>query len=80
MPEQTESNETPLCVVINPPDDLLERAARHNVNVDDVIIRFTKPRKIIARLPVQLLDGCEVVDDPDIVAEEIEDVFSASFS
>jgi hypothetical protein len=77
MPDQPEQNDSFLCVLIDPPDDLLERAARHNVDVDQVIIRFTKPRKIIARLPFQLLDGCEYIDDPQVVQEEFEDAVNA---
>jgi hypothetical protein len=73
MSEQQENNETPLCVVINPPDDIFEKAVRLGIDIDQVIIRFTKPRKIIARLPVQLLDGLEIIDDPQIVGEEFSE-------
>lgn len=65
----------PLCVVVNPPDDLLARAARCNVDIDQLIIRFTRPRKIIARLPVQLLDGLEIVTHHDLVMAEFNDAF-----
>ena len=77
MPERNPAAVTPLCVIVNPPDDLFERAAKHNIDVEAVIVRFTKPRKIIARLPFQLLAGLEIVDDPQIVQEEIDAAVSA---
>ncbi|RQW03917.1 hypothetical protein EH223_08670 [candidate division KSB1 bacterium] len=64
-----------LCIVIDPPDDFFKRAAQLDIAIDQVFVRFTTPRKLIARLPVQLLAGLEVVTDRDIVREELQDVF-----
>ena len=68
-------DKTILCVVINPPDDILQRAAIHDLDIDQVLIRFTRPRKLIARLPVQLLDGLEIVTHHDLVMAELNDAF-----
>lgn len=76
MPDQESPKITPLCVVISPPDDLIERAVKNGVDVESVIIRFTRPHKVIGRFPIQLLDGCEYIDDPQNVAEEFEEAVS----
>jgi len=77
MPINQKDNESTLCVVLNPPDDLFQKAAKFKIDLDDVIVRFTQPRKIIAKLPFQLVAGLEVVTDPEIVREELEDVMTA---
>lgn len=62
-----------VCVVYNPPADLLERAEKHGVDVAVVIGKITKPRAILAKLPVQLLDGCEYSPHTGDVAQFLLD-------
>ena len=62
--------ETTICVVVDPPQELIDKAEKHGKDPFLIWHRAAHPRKLIGRLPVQLLAGIEFCDDPVAVENE----------
>ena len=65
-----DEQETIICVVTDPPQELIDRCEKHGKDPYLIWQRVSHPRVLLGRLPVQLLAGIEFCDDPVTIANE----------
>ena len=71
------ASDTTLCVVLDPPQELIDQCETHGVDPYILWQRLNQPRKLIGRLPVQLLAGIEFCDDPAVLQTELHHINQA---
>lgn len=71
-----DQQETKLCVVLDPPEELVEKANEYGKDAVVIWDRVSRPRRLFARLPIQLLAGQEIVDDTALMNDLINDTIN----